>query len=416
MRRWLLALATTIFCVSCSGGSGGTPRALFFIAGPAVYSVDADGSNLKQVATTDPNASYQASFSPDGSHVAWPCRPDGDQSASQTELCVQRNDGSDKRTIAQSELDPPGFLTVVQYGSGEISWSQDGQRIAFLVLRVAAPDVVSSGDVYVYDVQTTQVGLVDKGAFAELRSPMRWSPDDRHIAVPVTQRIGAEGVMRIIDTGDADTPPASRDVGHGSILEDYRWSPDGSTLAYAGSDAPGTSDLYVVAADKTAPNRLTSGIYVHQIVWSTDSRIVVTAIDQGHGALYVVPSAGGDTVSLTPGLRVDGPPAWSPDSGTIAFVVEGPQPDTDRFPDAGLFTVPAAGGTPKRVTQDQRIVLFPLITWSPDGKRIFYTAEGGDCIEGCPPGPLFMVRADGSSPPVAIATSDVLVNQFLGWR
>jgi Tol biopolymer transport system component len=139
-------------------------------------------------------------------------------------------------------------------------------------------------------------------------------------------------------------------------------------------------------------------------------------IDQGHGALYVVSAAGGDATPLTPGLRVDGPPAWSPDSGTIAFVVEGPQPDTDSFPDAGLFTVPAAGGTPKRVTQDQRIVLFPLITWSPDGKRIFYTAEGGDCIEGCPPGPLFMVPADGSSPPVAITTSDVLVFQLLSWH
>jgi Tol biopolymer transport system component len=390
---------------------------LFFIAGPGVYSVKADGSGLTRVATADPNALYQATFSPDGSHVAWPCRPDGDQSMSQTELCLQRTDGSDKRTAAQSGLDPPGFLTVVQYGSGEIVWSPDGQRVAFLVLRVATPDVVSSGDVYVYDLQSGQSRRVDEGAFAELRSPMRWSPDSRHIAVPVAQRIGAEGAMRIIDIGDEHSPPSSRDVGHGSILEDYRWSPDGSTLAYAGSDAPGTSNVYVVPAAGTASDQLTSGIYVRQIVWSPDARsLALTVIDQGHGALYVVSAAGGDATPLTPGLRVDGPPAWSPDSGTIAFVVEGPQPDTDSFPDAGLFTVPAAGGTPKRVTQDQRIVLFPLITWSPDGKRIFYTAEGGDCIEGCPPGPLFMVPADGSSPPVAITTSDVLVFQLLSWH
>jgi Tol biopolymer transport system component len=246
---------------------------------------------------------------------------------------------------------------------------------------------------------------------------MRWSPDGRHIAVPVVNTVGATGVMRLIDIGADGTPARAHDVGPGNVLEDYRWAPDGSLLAFAGSDTPGVSNVYVVSPDDATPRLVMDRQYAYQIVWSPDSRsLAVTVISQSATQIYVVPAAGGDAVSLTPGLRVDGAPAWSPGSRTLAFVAAGAQADPNRFPDTGLFTVPAAGGAPKRITPDQKIVLFPLVTWSPDGKRIFYTAEGPPCMEGCPPGPLFMVPADGSSPPVAITKSDVLVNQLIGWR
>ena len=57
---------------------------------------------------------------------------------------------------------------------------------------------------------------------------------------------------------------------------------------------------------------------------------------------------------------------------------------------------------------------FPLITWSPDGRRVFFTSQGGPCVEGCPPGLLFSVPADGSASPVQV--TDFRVNTFVGWQ
>ncbi len=368
--------------------------------------------------STIPGATPQpAPFSRDGTHVAHPCRPDGATDQSQTALCVSRTDGTDARTITEQQLDPPGALTVAQYGGGDIAWSPDGLKVAFLVHRVATAGVVSSGDVYLYDLASGSVRRVDQGAFAELRQPMRWSPDNRHIAVPTANRIGAGGVIRLIDIGDSNTPSSANDIGPGQVLEDYRWAPDGAILAFAGSDTAGVSNVYVVSADGGTPRLVMQNEYAHAVAWSPDSRsLAVTIVSSGQSQVCVVAATGGSPVRLTPNLYESDTPAWSPDSHAIALVAAVTAAPADRFPDKGLYTVSVGGGTPKKLTSDQRMLLFPLITWSPDGQRIFYTAEGGPCVEGCPPGPLFVVLADGSAAPQRITAEDAGVANLLGWR
>ena len=61
------------------------------------------------------------------------------------------------------------------------------------------------------------------------------------------------------------------------------------------------------------------------------------------GSIYVAPVNGGEAERITPMAHYDYNPVWSPDSKTIAFA-------SNRYGNFDVFTVPATGGTPKRVT------------------------------------------------------------------
>ncbi|MCK4412787.1 MAG: PD40 domain-containing protein [Candidatus Eisenbacteria sp.] len=78
---------------------------------------------------------------------------------------------------------------------------------------------------------------------------------------------------------------------------------------------------------------------------------------------------------LTDDLTYESNPAWSPDGTTIAFVRRLEQ-------GAGIFTVPAIGGVPRRLYLGEHWI--PGIDWSPDGKWIAF-AERSSYGEQEPP-------------------------------
>jgi Tol biopolymer transport system component len=76
-------------------------------------------------------------------------------------------------------------------------------------------------------------------------------------------------------------------------------------------------------------------------------------------------------------------PAWSPDGSTIAYwhgSIDSPIDSPDGAPiDAEIYTIPAGGGRPMRLTHDDAASIEPA--WSPDDKLIVYrTAPPDDLI------------------------------------
>ncbi|HEY8198454.1 MAG TPA: hypothetical protein VIF44_01685 [Candidatus Limnocylindrales bacterium] len=136
------------------------------------------------------------------------------------------------------------------------------------------------------------------------------------------------------------------------------WSPDGAALAVAGCEPCNNAER-----PEDPP----------------------TAIQHQH--LFIVPANGAPVRDLLDVTGVTfGSPAWSPDGSTIAFVNddcrEGEQPPSC-FGSASLQTVDVGNGL-RSVLAETSIEVGPPV-WSPDGRRLAFSDEGG----------VFVIDADG---------------------
>ena len=143
----------------------------------------------------------------------------------------------------------------------------------------------------------------------------------------------------------------------------------------------------VVEADARSPTRFIDA----EPAISRDGTIAAYMASTETGtALFVRPMTDGRATQLVD-LRVDAiiQPRWSPDGRSLLYIV----PD-------GVFVVPAAGGTPRRVDEPlytewiflARFGSFPAVAggaaWSPDGGQIAISAGGS----------LALVPAEGGAP------------------
>jgi Tol biopolymer transport system component len=133
-------------------------------------------------------------------------------------------------------------------------------------------------------------------------------------------------------------------------------------------------DIWTVPLDGGPPTRLTSDksseLYP---CWSPDGQWVAftdwhaKSEDEGFGAIYMVPAAGGVVRQIT--SEADsvgvGAIAFSPDGERIAF-----------FSGGAIKTIPVEGGQPEVLVAEVRSGEYSQLAWSPDGSRIAHNAGG----------------------------------------
>lgn len=345
--------------------------------------------------------------SPDGAKLIIGCDDDARAyiGGEDTGLCMYTDAGY-RQLSRSSDLVSPG-LVEDDATQLEGSWSADSTRFAFLVRQKAAQGVYSSGDIYIVDLRGGPVRRVSEGEFAKLRGPLLWSPDGAQIATRNSPRIGSGDELGVIDvaTGANRSLAVSTRLGTGQI-EQYAWSPDGTKLAFTLND--GATHLYGALADASEIQSLTTAWGGAAPVWSADGAwIAALDVRDAQSILLAVRADGSERREIGLGLHNSSQPVWAPDSTRLAFAASA----SGDFNDRRLYTAGIGGGAPRRMA-DETPAFFPQIAFSGDGQRIFYTADAGRCMEGCPPGYLYMTRVEGTSP--AVKLFDAPVERFLG--
>jgi dipeptidyl aminopeptidase/acylaminoacyl peptidase len=121
-------------------------------------------------------------------------------------------------------------------------------------------------------------------------------------------------------------------------------------------------------------------------------RIAFAAVDGSTWQIYSVAPDGSGLVQLThlSDMEVASAPAWSPDGGRVAFVVQ-TFDETGGTRRADIWTMDADGSDPTQVTHGPGSSWSP--SWSPDGTQIAYTRVSAHQRD-----QIWIMDSDGSDP------------------
>jgi Tol biopolymer transport system component len=247
-------------------------------------------------------------------------------------ICVINPDGTAKTQITHN---PYKFQSCAEeFGCFEVSgadhspsWSADGRKLLFARAR---PD----GCCEIYTVNADGTGPTDMNAktFGPHDGPT-WSPDGSRFAFvsdsePGQSQLWVKGV-----DGTSATAVAQH-------AKSPNWSPDGRTIVFGVPHPPGALpgtqfyiDLHLVTPDGLGERQITSspdpecGSSYDNASWSPDgSRLAVAATDACIAYRYlwdigVMSADGSGLTNLTPNTfdNDDFEPVWSPDGARIAF-------------------------------------------------------------------------------------------------
>jgi Tol biopolymer transport system component len=255
-------------------------------SGEDIYVMNPDGTGGRRL-TSDPDWSWNPTWSPDGSRIAFERGlPFGKDDSDYMDIYLMNADGT-----AQVRL------TSTSY-SYRPTWSPDGGRIAFLRLWAGSGLYVMNSD------GSSQHQLVDGNC-----SSPTWAPDGSRIAFVHDGDIYVIGANGTGQANLTNTPGGELGVA---------WSPDGDRIAYGCyEDNYDESRICTMYPDGTGRVQFSAGT---SPAWSPDGSKIAFVDD---GEIYVMSRDGSGRINVTNRPGSDSAPSWSPDGSRIAFLCAG---------------------------------------------------------------------------------------------
>jgi dipeptidyl aminopeptidase/acylaminoacyl peptidase len=275
-------------------------------------------------------------------------------------LIISVVDAQPKRAITFDDLIGMGRISDPQY-------SPDGKWIAFVVTYHNKVENTTNSNIYLIAANGGDVRQLTSAKRSNYNP--RWSPDGKQIAF-VSTRDGESQIWTISLEGGEARRISSISTG----VSGMQISPDGKWFAFASEVYPDCPDDDCNKAREEAAEK--SKVKA-KIFDRLPYRIWNSWKDGKRSHLFVMPSAGGRAIDLTPG-DYDTPPidlggawdyAFSPDSKEMVFT-RNMDPMIAISTNNDLFIVPVTGGPAKKITENPGNDSQPL--YSPDGKFIAY--------------------------------------------
>ena len=329
MRALLTSLLAMFLLLGVVAGADGRPLTLEWFT---FNEVGLDGH--KRVLSKHNIFPEESSYSARRRQLAYvPYLYDGARS---NKLWVADVDRSRERLLFES----PNWITGV-------AWAPNGESIAF----------VSAG-IWLIEPDGTNLRRVgESGVF-----PV-WSPDSSQIAYRVSE--GTSGsLIRILSLASGST----RDLVQG---QNFRWSPDGTRLAYEHLGG-GTCriQIRIVTIRSGAQRAVACGLVPN---WSPDGRRIAFArfgATSSSGSLWVVQARAGKPRRLARQYLLPDDywtATWSEDSKWIAFQRGA------RYCHSRLSVIHVGSGRSRRLASHSRIVT-PL-AWSSTSRKVLYSGQ-----------------------------------------
>jgi Tol biopolymer transport system component len=388
----------------------------------AVFVVNADGSDVRQVSSASGGSDFSPSWSPNGRQLAvasiryedWSISVVGADGSGEHLLVghqgsyVEDPAWSPDGTAVAFVGDPglagahgvdPALLAVPSvggqvrliaqapsYGVADIAWQPLAAGssataapapqglVAFaaqlhgsttgLVIAVMRPDGTGFRQVTGLPADHQADPLIARYGYASDASPP-FSPDGRTIAFV---RAYTEGInsLCMIDVDGSNFRVVLRDAQAG----DLAWSPDGRTIAFYSEQDGG---IHLVDVDGTNERVLwqrTGGPNQDSPSWSSDSSQVYYA----SGNVWVANADGSGSRVLADLPRNVGWVAVSPDGSTIAFSEQEPGGNG-----SAIWLMDADGSNVRRETDTTSGNWFG-VTWAPDGSRLLIVDDRGTAV------------------------------------
>ncbi len=287
----------------------------------------------------------------------------------------------------------------------DLQISPDGKWVAYTVSTVDTAGDKSDTDIWMASWDGSQQMRMTSSPDGE-NSP-RWSPDGKYLAF-VSSRSGGKARGSQVWVLDRNGGEAQQLTDVKGRLSSYDWSPDSKQLLITMAerepgepDEPGSGGGGGGRGGAAGPNApAPKPIVIDRYRFKQD---VVGYLTQKPGRFYLYDIASKKAEAITPeGLEV-GPPSWSPDAKSIAFMgKEGKE--AERYNTWNVYVVEAkAGASPRVVTkyEGQRSSAGRgRPDWSPDGSRLVYTQTSGAKLNAYNMNRLAVVAVNGGEPKV----------------
>lgn len=287
-------LATTVPAHATFPGKNGR---IAFIQGPDIYTINPDGSDLRQLTNRgSDNSAFWESWSPDGKQLVFNEYPSPDFLG---QLWLMDADGSNQRLL----------LADTDFSDERPSFTADGSAVVFSRCRLD----VEACAIYQIEIGSGHIRAINSFSLGIQDFSPHYSSDNRLAFTGV----GHNGIICAIELHDEGREGLERLTPASLTARQPDWSPSGAQIAFSSHfGTPQNEEIWVVSARGGELKRLT---------------------DNGND-YFTGPH--------------DYHPSWSPQGDAIVF-----ERDSADFSDSGLFIVRADGSRPTRLVSLKRSIL-----------------------------------------------------------